>query len=165
MKHLLIAGNGFVGTVTQKLFTMSGWKVTTMSRNGVGDQHADLCSVESIRSLSRSIACPTHVLHCASAGGGGVDAYSTVYREGVRNLSEIFPNAHKLFTSSTSVYPQVQGEVVTEESATNPERETGQILREAERLVLEGKGTVLRLAGVYGSGRSYLIRRFLSTLR
>jgi len=67
-----------------------------------------------------------------------------------------------LFTSSTSVYPQVNGELVTEESATDLERETGNILLESEQIILNGNGTVARLAGVYGNGRSYLMRRFLA---
>lgn len=162
MKHLLIAGNGFVGKVTQKLFTKNGWKVTTMSRNGAGDQHADLTSLDSLSDLSKSISYPTHVLHCASAGGGGVEAYRAVYRDGTRNLAEIFPSSHKLFTSSTSVYPQLNGELVSEESATDLERETGNILLESEQIILNENGTVARLAGVYGNGRSYLLRRFLA---
>ena len=162
MKHLLIAGNGFVGKVTQKLFTKNGWKVTTMSRNGAGDEHADLTSLDSLFNLSKSISYPTHVLHCASAGGGGVEAYRAVYREGARNLAEIFPSSHKLFTSSTSVYPQLNGELVSEESATDLERETGNILLESEQIILNGNGTVARLAGVYGNGRSFLLRRFLA---
>ena len=162
MKHLLIAGNGFVGKVTQKLFTIHGWKVSTMSRNGAGDHHADLTSLDSLSNLSKSISYPTHVLHCASAGGGGVESYRAVYRDGARNLAEIFPDSHMLFTSSTSVYPQVNGELVTEESTTDFERETGNILLESEQVILKAKGTVARLAGVYGNGRSYLLRRFLA---
>ena len=162
MKHLLVAGNGFVGKAIQKLFTRHGWKVTTMSRNGAGDKHADLTSLESLKTLSESISFPSHVVHCASAGGGGAESYRTIYRDGIRHLAEIFPNAHILFTSSTSVYPQVNGELVTEESSTNLERETGKLLLEAEQIILQENGTVARLAGVYGCGRSHLLRRFLA---
>ena len=162
MKHLLIAGNGFVGKVTQKLFTMNGWKVTTVSRSGAGDKHANLSSLDEVVTLSQSIEPPTHVIHCASASGAGTEAYRAVYLEGVRNLTKVFPSSHKLFTSSTSVYPQVTGELVTEESSTELERETGKILREAEDVILQGNGTVIRLAGIYGNGRSYLLRRYLA---
>jgi nucleoside-diphosphate-sugar epimerase len=50
---------------------------------------------------------------------------------------------------------------VTEESATEPTIETGKILREAEKLVLANRGTVLRLGGIYGPGRSALLTKFL----
>ena len=59
-----------------------------------------------------------------------------------------------LFTSSTSVYSQRDGSWVTEESETKPARETGRILLETEKLVLERGGMVARLAGIYGPGRS-----------
>ena len=45
-----------------------------------------------------------------------------------------------------------------------PDRETGCILRETESVVLgaPGGGTVARLAGIYGPGRSVLLRKFLA---
>jgi nucleoside-diphosphate-sugar epimerase len=49
-----------------------------------------------------------------------------------------------------------------EESAAEPDRETGRILREAEDAVLAAGGIVARLAGVYGPGRSVLLKKFLS---
>jgi len=67
-----------------------------------------------------------------------------------------------LFTSSTSVYAQRDGEWVTEESAAEPEHEGGKILRQTEQLVLNRGGIVTRLAGIYGPGRSYLVERILS---
>jgi len=66
-----------------------------------------------------------------------------------------------LFTSSTSVYPQIAGEAVDESSPALPDRETGQILRRTEDLVTSNGGIVARLAGLYGPGRSVLLQRFL----
>jgi nucleoside-diphosphate-sugar epimerase len=67
-----------------------------------------------------------------------------------------------LYTSSTSVYAQVEGGWVTEESPAEPPRETGRILRETEDWVLAQGGTVARLAGIYGPGRSVLLRKFFT---
>jgi len=50
---------------------------------------------------------------------------------------------------------------VTEESETKPTRDTSRILLEAEALVLDHGGIVARLAGIYGSGRSALLTKFL----
>jgi nucleoside-diphosphate-sugar epimerase len=72
-----------------------------------------------------------------------------------------FPNARLVFTSSSSVYSQHEGELVTEQSEASPDRETGKILLEAERVVTESGGVVARLAGIYGPGRSVLLRKFL----
>jgi nucleoside-diphosphate-sugar epimerase len=81
----------------------------------------------------------------------------------MRNLYRAFPNASRvLFTSSTSVYPQTDGSVVTEKSAATPDRETGRILRQTEDETLAAGGTAARLAGLYGPGRSVLLRQFLA---
>jgi nucleoside-diphosphate-sugar epimerase len=59
------------------------------------------------------------------------------------------------------VYGQKNGDWVTEESAAEPETETGKVLRETEELVLGHGGVVTRLAGIYGPKRSALLQRFL----
>jgi nucleoside-diphosphate-sugar epimerase len=102
------------------------------------------------------------LIHCASTRGGDADLYCGVYLNGARNLLETFPQAKILFTSSTSVYAQTESEWVTEESTAEPKHEPGKILREAEQLVLDHRGLVVRLAGIYGPGRSHLLKRFLS---
>jgi nucleoside-diphosphate-sugar epimerase len=51
---------------------------------------------------------------------------------------------------------------VEETSPANPAHEKGQVLREAEDLVLAHNGMVARLAGIYGPGRSFLLRKFLA---
>ncbi len=50
---------------------------------------------------------------------------------------------------------------MTEESDTIPDRATGEILLESERVILDAGGVVARLAGIYGPGRSVLLRKFL----
>jgi nucleoside-diphosphate-sugar epimerase len=98
-------------------------------------------------------------VHCASSGG---DSYRRVYRDGAANLVHCFPAARLIFTSSTSVYSQSDGSSVTEESATEPDSENAKILLEAEKIVLENNGVVLRLAGIYGPGRSFLLRTVMN---
>jgi nucleoside-diphosphate-sugar epimerase len=100
------------------------------------------------------------VIHCASSGRGGEAAYEEVFLQGARMMSERQPRARKLFVSSTSVYGQTQGEVVTEESPAEPLTATGRILREAERAALGSGATVVRPAGIYGPGRGVLFEKF-----
>ena len=52
--------------------------------------------------------------------------------------------------------------IVTEESPAVPDRETGQLLLEAETITLAAGGIVARLAGIYGPGRSVILKKFLS---
>ena len=97
----------------------------------------------------------------ASSGRGGAEAYHAVFVKGAQNLLRTFPNSHLILTSSTSVYHQTDGSGVDETSATSPIRETSQLLLEAEKIVLKASGTVARLAGLYGPGRSVVLRKFL----
>jgi nucleoside-diphosphate-sugar epimerase len=84
-----------------------------------------------------------------------------VYVDGMRHLVDAFPGAFPLYTSSTSVYPQTDGEIVDETSFADPDRDTGRLLREAENIALNAKGAVARLAGIYGPGRSFVLKNLL----
>ncbi len=104
---------------------------------------------------------PDVVVHCASSGRGGADAYRAVYRDGLEHLLDAFSPKRLIFTGSTSVYSQVDGGWVSEESPAEPDRETGRVLLEAEKIALDSGGIVARLAGIYGPGRSVLLKKFL----
>lgn len=161
-RHLLLIGQGYVGREIVNMARENGWAVTGVSRSGSnGSEKGDVSDLESMQQLSQRVK-PTHVVHCASASGGGVEGYERVYRDGCKNLTEVFPEAEILFTSSTSVYAQVDGSVVDEESETAPQSVTGKLMLEAEQAVLKAGGKVARLAGIYGDGRSYLLRRFFA---
>jgi nucleoside-diphosphate-sugar epimerase len=99
------------------------------------------------------------VVHCASSGRRGEEAYAEVFLEGASRMCERLPRARKIFVSSTSVYAQAQGEVVNEQSPAEPETATGRILRAAEKVALSGAATVVRSAGIYGPGRGVLLER------
>ncbi|MEP6955677.1 MAG: hypothetical protein ABI883_02540, partial [Chthoniobacterales bacterium] len=102
------------------------------------------------------------VVQCASSRGGGAEDYRRIYLESAAHLAAVFPQARLLFTSSTSVYAQTEGEWVDELSPAAPLRPTGQILRETEELILARGGIVARLAGIYGPGRSASLRKLLA---
>ncbi len=157
--HLLIAGCGYLGEEIARLATNSGLQVTRLSKSGEnGSLACDLSLPSDLTGLRSQISPPSSIMFTASSGRGGVEAYRSVFLEGTRNLSKTFPDSRLLFTSSTSVYHQTDGSLVTEESSTEPERETGEILLEAESQVLSENGTVARLAGIYGPGRSAILR-------
>lgn len=99
------------------------------------------------------------VIHCASSGRGGADAYREVFLTGARNMAAYQPRARRLLVSSTSVYGQAQGEIVTEESAAEPSTETGRILREAEQVALAANSIVMRSSGIYGPQRGVLFEK------
>lgn len=169
MPRILIAGCGFVGLATSRLFAERGWEVVAGTHSA---ESAEKLSAEPFRvitfdlaereSVARHVALAPFdaIIHCASSGRGGAEQYRRVYLDGSRNLAAVFPGARLLFTSSTSVYAQTDGGWVTEESVAEPDRETGRLLRETEDFVLSQNGLATRLAGIYGPGRSVLLRKF-----
>jgi len=168
MRRVLIAGCGYLGQATADVFETAGWEVegwtnSSKSARELSAKHyrVDALDISNARQVTGRTGNFDAVIHCASTRGGDVDLYRSVYLIGTRNLLDRFREAKILFTSSTSVYAQSNGEWVTEESPAEPNQETGKILREAEQLVLARDGNVARLGGIYGPGRSFLLRRFL----
>jgi nucleoside-diphosphate-sugar epimerase len=169
MPRVLIAGCGYVGSATADLFQARGWQVEGWTHSNESAEKlvtkpylvraVDISDPAAVR---KSAAPFDLVLHCASSGGGGPTSYQRVYLEGARNLIEQLQPPRLLFTSSTSVYAQRGGEWVDEESPAEPAHETGKILRETEELLRQNRGTVVRLAGIYGPGRAALLRKFLA---
>lgn len=170
--HLII-GCGYVGREVARLLHAQGETVigVTHSAESAGEisrteglkVHAcDVSDTAAVQRLAQDLETPpSTVIHCASSNRGGAASYRAVYFEGSRHLLAAFPKAYFLFTSSTSVYPQTQNEIVTEESDATPDRETSQILRETEELILSDGGAVARLAGIYGPARSFVLKSFL----
>jgi nucleoside-diphosphate-sugar epimerase len=169
VSKVLIAGCGFVGLATARRFVERGWEVIGCTHSEesaaklggekfavVSCDIAERAAVEERAGLGPFDA----IVHCASSGRGGAEEYRRVYLEGSRNLTAVFAPAPLLFTSSTSVYAQTDGGWVTEDSPAEPARETGRLLRETEDLVVAQNGIVTRLAGIYGPGRSVLLRKF-----
>jgi len=171
MPRLLIAGCGYVGQAAGDLFHAGGWGVEgwTHSAKSAASLSAkpypvygvDIADQAQIRAQAPAAGFDA-VIHCASSGGGGVEAYRQIYLNGARNLLNRFGGSQLLFTGSTSVYAQCDGSWVTEKSETKPAREEGRILLETENLVLGNGGIVARLGGIYGPGRSALLTKFLS---
>lgn len=160
--RILICGKGFLGEEIAEQAMERGWHVDASTRSGgEGTQVCDLGDRDSVAQLATQIAVPDAIVHCASSGKGGAEAYQKVYVDGIKHLAEFFPKALILFTSSSSVYGQTDGSVVTEESPCIPDRETGRLLLEAENATREHGGIVCRLSGIYGPGRSVILKKFL----
>ncbi len=161
-QHLLLCGYGYLGQAVERAFHGHGWNITCLSLTG--NEHSlacDLGDADAVARIAAAIDTPDAIVHCAASGHGGPDAYRHVYLSGALILSAQFPSVPLLFTSSTSVYAQTDGSIVTEESPARPDRETGRILLAAEHVAIEAGGTVARLAGIYGPARSVLLRKFL----
>lgn len=170
---ILLIGCGYIGERVADLLHDHGLPVTAITHSTGSAEKlriikpypilcADVGDPKSLHDLASQLpAAPARILHCASSNRGGPGQYQRVFVEGCEHLIQQFPNAHLLFTSSTSVYPQLDGSEITESSPAEPSARTSQLLRQAENLVLQNQGTVARLAGLYGPHRSFVLKQFL----
>jgi len=172
MARMLVAGCGYVGTALARRLVADGHTVFGLRRQpeglpaGIHPIAADLCDRTSLRS---ALATVEHggidaVVYAAAAGRGDAQSYRRIYVDGLRNVVEWagaqgMRPPHMLFTSSTAVYAQSDGEWVDESSATEPTQFSGTLMLEAESLLAGAAhgGTVVRLGGIYGPGRTRLI--------
>lgn len=168
----LVIGCGYVGERTADLLHEAGHQVTGVTHSPESAARLATTKAWPVRACDISSAAQVHVLaantgtvdvilHCASSGKGGAESYQAVYVNGLRHLLATYPDARPLFTSSTSVYPQTDGSTVDETCPAEPPRETGRLLRAAEQIALDAGGTVARLAGIYGPGRSFVLKNLL----
>jgi nucleoside-diphosphate-sugar epimerase len=168
VRRILIAGCGYVGTAAADLFHAGGWLVEGWTDSKVSAAQLldkpypvtaiDFSDRRQVNSRPQNFDL---VVHCASTRGGDLESYRRVYLTGVENLADRFVGATLVFTSSTSVYAQRDGQWVTEQSPAEPLHQTGQVLLQTEQLVLRRGGIVARLAGIHGPGRSAILTRFL----
>lgn len=107
-----------------------------------------------------------YLFYTASADRRDESHYRAVYVDGLRDLMDALrvagcPLRRIFFTSSTAVYGQSGGEWVDEDSETAPPRFNGRVLLEAEAIVREARetGINMRLSGIYGPGRTRLVRK------
>lgn len=171
---VLIAGCGFVGERAADQLHAAGHEVIGLTHSPESAarlatvkpwrvESCDISDRESVAALAARLDATSldAFIHCASSSRGGAEMYQSVYVNGMRHLVAAFPQAFALYTSSTSVYPQINGETVDETSFADPERDTGRLLREAENIALDAGGAVGRLAGIYGPGRSFVLKNLL----
>ena len=172
MRSAVIIGCGFIGSALAKRLAGAGWRVTgwtgsEKSARTLVDEPYDAvaCDVgdeEAVREFFGHQPAPDILVDCVSSSRGDEAVYRRVYLDGIRHLTAHARPGRLIFTSSTSVYGQTDGSIVSEESPAAPESETGRILLETERIALANGGIVARLAGLYGPGRSVVLERFLS---
>ena len=168
LPRVVFAGCGFLGESAAGFFLSSGWRAlglcateSTARRLSALEFPVRVADITKKMVVPEGWHAPELLVHCASSSRGGADSYRAVYRDGLGNLLSAFAPGQIIFTGSTSVYAQVDGSLVTEESPAEPSVETGKVLLEAEALALHAGGIVARLSGIYGPGRAILLRKFL----
>jgi nucleoside-diphosphate-sugar epimerase len=160
----LILGCGYLGRRVARRWIAAKRRVVALTRRnadalaalGVEPVTGDVLDPLSLWSLPEAAT----VLYAVGLDRTSGKSMREVYVGGLSHvLDTLWPCHRFVYVSSTSVYGQTGGELVTEDSPTEPADESGQIVLEAERLLRAKRpdAIVLRFAGIYGPDR--LLRR------
>ncbi len=165
---ILIIGCGYVGLPLGQALASADHEVhgvrrTDFTAENITPHRIDITTPNALDALPRNF---DWVINTVSSARGDAGVHRTVFVDGAKNLLDWLgdSSARVLFTSSTSVYPQIDGDWVDETSTANSKGGTAQNLTQAEELFLNAPqaATVLRVAGIYGPQRGYLFRQFLT---
>jgi nucleoside-diphosphate-sugar epimerase len=175
--RVLIIGCGYVGLPLGTELAKLGHEVFGLRRSAVRDAdlraagvtplHADITRPETLAALPAGF---DWVVNCAATSGGGAEDYRRLYLRGTQNLIDWLapaPPGKFVYTSSTGVYGQNDGSVVDETSPTEPQSDTAKVLVETENVLLAAArdagfpAIILRVAGIYGPERGYLLKQYL----
>ena len=169
-KTLMIAGCGDVGSRLARRLEPSGWTLYGLRRD-VAQLPAGVLPVAG--DLQQP-ACPPawprgqldYLVYCVAASQHDEAGYRSAYVEGLRHvLAWLVERGQRpqrlLFVSSSGVYAQADGEWVDEQSPAEASSYSGRVMREAEQLALDSglPATLVRLTGIYGPGRQWLLNQ------
>ena len=115
----------------------------------------------------------TKIINCVSSAGNGLSGYESSYYEGQASIIQ-WAKSHSIetfvYTSSTSVYPENSGGLVSEDSLKEDSvhSDTAQVLIRSENLIESNQSHfddyfILRLSGIYGPKRHYLLNQIQSS--
>lgn len=174
-KRVLIAGCGDLGLRVARLLSLENTANLTwgLRRNpqpepasdvpGLTWIAADLTQPDTLRGLPTGI---THVLYTAAPNARTEADYRAVYRDGLERLLQALASSalqRVLFVSSTAVYGDHGEQWIDEDTPTAPKSFNGRVLLETEQWLhsqsAQFETVSLRLSGIYGPGRSYLLDR------
>ena len=174
-KRVLIAGCGDLGWRVARLLALESasnqsWGLrrnpileSTSDLPGFSWMAADLAQPDTLRDLPKDI---THVLYTAAPKARTEADYRAVYRDGLEHLLQAVTSPalqRVLFVSSTAVYGDHGAQWIDEDTPTAPKSFNGRVLLETEQWLhsqsAQFETLSLRLSGIYGPGRSYLLDR------
>ncbi len=161
-KELIQRGHSVVGT------RRSPEGVVILESNKIPAIQLDITDPEQFKVIKGDF---DWVVNCSAPSHTTVAHYTAVYYQGSANIANWLKQkriSKFVYTSSTGVYGQNDGSVVTEQSPTVPGTDTGKILVATEDLLLKMHRAynlpvvILRVAGIYGYDRGYYFKQFIN---
>lgn len=173
---IAIIGCGYVGIAAGRLLHGQGHRVVGVRRSDEGLEALKEAGLEAVQAdvtdpgSLEAVPGVDALVFTASTGGGGAEAARAVFVEGLRNVISEFgdrdePPKRLVYTSSTGVYGNQDGDWVDEETPPVPSTPKTEALLEAEEVTRGATSTgmtptVVRFGGLYGPGR-YRLERYL----
>ena len=157
MNHLLCFGFGFSASTLAGILG-EGWKITGTSRSDEGVSAINALGFCSIR-FDQLVSIPGDVTHVLSSVPPSPEGDPVIAKFGPELLRDAKKFHWVAYLSTTGVYGDHQGGLVTEETPLTPNTQRG-----AKRLAAERQWQaienlplhVFRLPGIYGPGRNAL---------
>jgi nucleoside-diphosphate-sugar epimerase len=154
----LVLGAGFLGQEIIKVFKDKNLSVLGSKRSNPKSLQdiieIDVHKTETFRSIPDEV---DQIVYAVSAKSSDSKSYEEAYFLGLRNILDFKKDVKVIFISSTGVYQENGGGEVSESSPVLEGDQKYSHILNAEKLVLEKNGVVLRLSGIYGQGRRYFI--------
>jgi nucleoside-diphosphate-sugar epimerase len=170
--RVLQIGCGGLGSLIAQATLAQGHALTIVRRSqlpvpaGAQAIYLDVVAEEHLAALSTSQ--PEILLYCLAPVEG--QSYQQTYVQGLRHVLANLPMAslkHVFFISSTGIYGEDQGQWVDDDTPAQPADDGGRSMLEAEQLLthLPCGHTALRVSGIYGPQRLYLLRLLQNSAR
>jgi nucleoside-diphosphate-sugar epimerase len=169
MAKILIVGAGDIGGQLAIKLAQSGHDVWAMRRsdieigNNVQSIQGDVSDPETLLDMPSDIEI---LVYTVASPVFSQEGYHKYYYRGIRHVLHALKAQgqtpkHAFFTSSSSVYHQMDASWVDEESATDPISFAGKELLLAEAALEKGyiPATSIRFPGIYGPGRNRMIEQ------
>ncbi|UQS90588.1 SDR family oxidoreductase [Pseudomonas chlororaphis subsp. piscium] len=167
---VLIAGCGDVGSRLAKQLLAENWQVYGLRRRVAQLPEGVIGVAGDLFSEQCPVAWPTtpldYLVYSAAATEHDEAGYRAAYVEGLTHvLGWLKQNGQSpkrlLFVSSSSVYGQKDGEWIDETSPAQADGYSGRLMLEAEQVALQSgtPASLVRLTGIYGPGREWLLNQ------
>jgi nucleoside-diphosphate-sugar epimerase len=161
----LVVGCGYLGERVARRWLAAGSRVIGVTRRPGRAAELEAIGIEPLVADVTATAFPdrnslpraTTVFWAVGFDRGSGTTHRDVHVNGLTRLLDALAGTPRvILSSSTGVWGDEDGRIVTEETPAHPSREAGRVLLEAESLLRrhpKGPGVALRFAGLYGPGR------------